>query len=369
MRSATTRNNRWLSALAAIGAFILFASCGSSVKDPDPGSGRGNVALFFSDNSSFYHQVVSTITGIRLVNSGTAEICALLGAPVTLDISNLANRAHYADLAGCPSGSYNRIDIDLRKDLRLMNQLGVASSCVYTHVLGENGEEQSLDCSDETGICRVSIRGGERDDWITVQEDRYNSIGIDFDLKKFTVRGFGSPSACAVTLSAARLSAPDLNAEGRTRSVTGSLDNLDTAGKTFTLIASGVSFTVDYSGILPALQPNIAVLLRTARSEGFKVSVLTREIDLEAGTLSANRILMKAAGTVSNVISQPQWSFTLAYGPEKILVGSHKPPAMIQGVFTDGSWINVTYDGYNAGGSEYLAAAIEVLPAGAILDD
>ena len=44
-----------------------------------------------------------------------------------------------------------------------------------------------------------------------VQEDQYNDLGIDFDLKQFTVTDFGNTSACSATMSVRTVSAADMN--------------------------------------------------------------------------------------------------------------------------------------------------------------
>ena len=121
-------------------ALLLALSCGGGGEsDPQPSSGKGKVAFFITDNISFYKQVVSTITGVRLVNSGTGGVCEVMTDPLTLDIANLTNLAHYASLAECADGKYNRIDIDFRKIVVLMDQLDATSVCAYTSYLNDSG--------------------------------------------------------------------------------------------------------------------------------------------------------------------------------------------------------------------------------------
>ena len=349
--------------------FALSCGSGSSGPDPQPGSGKGRVALFITDNISFYKQVVSTIAGVRLVNSGTGEVCSVMKDPLTLDIANLENLAHYAGLAECADGKYNRIDIDFRKIVVLMDQLDATSSCTYTSYLNDSGGTTPLACDPDTGICTLSIRGGARDGSVTVQEDRYNDLGIDFDLKQFTVADFGNPAACSVIMTAMAISAVDMNNSGRSHEVTGSVQDLAAASETFTLLAGGVSLTVDYSGINPALQKNIDTLLLTAQTDSLPVIVQTGHIAVETGTILANRIFVKTAGTVSGVKDQPQWSFVLTSQPAKTIAGSHKPPAVVEGAFVDGAWVNVRFDGYDDENAEFLAASVEVLPANMVIDD
>lgn len=354
--------------ICSILAFLILSCGGGDGPDPDPGSGSGQVALFLSDNISFYKQVVARIDGVHLVNSGTGDVCPVLRSPVTVDLSNLTNMAQYVDLATCPDGSYNRIDIEFGRDVHLMDQLDATSACVFTSYLDASGSVNALDCDQATGICRIGIPGGVRDVPYQVLEDQYTDLGIDFNLKEFTVTDFGT-AACSVTMSAAKLSAADMNESGRAHGVSGIVTALDTAADTFTLMSTGASLTVRYGGILPALQPNIDALLLFAQSESLAATVLTGKIDITAGVLDASAVYLKVAGSVSAVLDQPVWSFDIAYASGKAIKGSHRPPADVQGVFENGTWINVKFSGYDQGKDEYIAAAIEVLPDGTVLED
>jgi hypothetical protein len=360
--------------IAVILLLIVSLSCGGGA-DPDsqPGSGQGTVALFITDNISFYEQVVMTITGVRLVNSGTGDICEVLNDPLTLDIANLTNLAHYTGLAECPDGHYNKIDIAFQKNHILMDQLGSASACAFTSSINDSGETKKLDCDQDSGICSLSIRGGTRDGSVAVQEDRYNDLGIDFDLKQFTVANFGDPAACSVTMKVAAVSAAEMNSSGRAHEVTGSIRDLAAAADTFTLLAGGVSLTVDYSGINPALQKNIDDLLLAAQTKDLSVIVQTGDIALDTGAIEANRIFVKIAGTVSDIKGAAEWEFDLTDQSAKTLACSHKPPAVIAGALVDGAWVNARFDGYedddDDDDGEFLAASIEVLPAGMVIDD
>jgi hypothetical protein len=367
------KNKNRLSLIVAflLSTVVLMPSCGgggNSEPTPRTGSGRGSVALFITDNISFYKQVVSTITGVRLVNSGTGGICKVLEIPVTFDIANLTNMAQYTSVVQCPKGNYNRIDVNFRRAVHLMDQLGATSACNYTSYTNESGEQLPLTCASATGICTLSIQGGARGVPFLVQEDLYNDLGIDFDLKQFTVTDFGNPAACAVNMKVFTVNAADMNSSGRSHGATGSMQGLDTAKGVFTLLAGGETLTVDYSGINPALQPNIDTLLQKAWTEGLSVNVLTGSIDLKTRTIAANRIYVKVAGSVSGVQDNPQWTFDLAYGSTGTVAGSHKA-ADVQGAFLDGTWVNAKFDGYDDKKARYLAASIEVLPPGTVLDD
>lgn len=357
---------RKASTIVASALLLLALSCGAGSGSP-PASGNGQVALFISDNISFYKQVITNISGVRLVNSGTGNVCTVLDSPVFLNIANLTNSAHTVALASCSAGRYNRIDIDFRKSVRLMDQLDAASACSYSSFLDDGGQQRSLSCDPATDICTVSIRGGSPDGSVLVQEGRYNDLGIDFDLKQFTVTDFGN-SACAVAMKLSSISALDMNQSGRAYGVTGALQALDTAADTFQLVTSSATFTVDYSGILSSRQPNMDTLLSTAQTGSFPVSVLTGAIDLETRTVAASRIYLNVAGTVSAIQGAPQWSFALEYLPGNTLAGSHKPPTDLQGLFVDGAWVQVKFDGYDDGAGEYHAASVEVLPAGTVLE-
>jgi len=352
-----------------VAALLQMLSCGvGDNPSPEAGSGRGSVALFITDNLSVYKQVVSSITGVRLINSGTGSICTVLDNPVTLDISNLAGLAQYTNLAECPQGSYNRIDVDFRQAVHLMDQLGAASDCAYTSYSNKRSEQLPLACDPSTGICTLSINNAARSVPFLVQEGRYNDLGIDFDLKQFIATDFGNP-ACVVNMKAVVVSATDMNSNGRSHGVTGSMQGLDMANGVFTMLASGVTLTVDYSGVNSTLQPNLDTLLQMAWNSGLAVNVLTGGIDLKTGTIAANRVFVKASGTVSGVMDQPQWTFDLVSGVTGTIAGSHRTPADVQGAFVNNAWVNVKFDGYDDKKAQYLAASIEVLPAGTVLDD
>jgi hypothetical protein len=355
-------------AIVVIASLFLALSCGGggTGSGSPPVSGNGQVVLFISDNISFYKQVITNISGVRLVNSGTGNVCTVMDSPVTLDIANLTSSAHYVGLANCPAGRYNRIDIDFRKSVRLMDQLDAVSVCSYASYL-DGGQQRALTCDPATDICTASIRGSAPDGSVLVQEGMYNDLGIDFDLKLFTVTDFGN-SACAVAMTLSTISAADMNQSGRAHGVTGALQDLDAVADTFLLVTSSASFTVNYSGILPSLQPNLDTLLSTAQTESFSVSVLTGDIDIETGTIAATRVSVNVAGTVSAIQSSPTWSFTLTPQTGKALAGSHKPPAEVQGAFINGTWVQVKFDGYDDVAGEYLAASVEVLSAGTVLE-
>ena len=370
MGQKMTNKCRMLGFACVVLFLALFLSCGGGGMQSSPSvRGEGNVALFVSDNISFYRQVVSTITDVRLVNSGNGGVCHILGSPVTYDISNLTNMAQFATLVQCPAGNYNRIDIDFKKGAHVMNQLGDASDCAYVSSIDESGQVRDLACDATTGVCTLSVRGGTRDRFLLVQADQYNTLGIDFDLKKFTIADFGDPSACAMTMTASLLNTADLNNSGRAYGVTGSISRLDTAAHTFMLSAGGKSLSVSYAKIVPALQPDIDKLLGFAQAEGLPVNVLTGDIDFAAGRVSADRLAVKAAGPVTNVQNNPTWTFSLEYLPGSTLKGSHKPPADVQGTFINGAWVNVKFDGYDDDSHAYRASSIEVLPSGMVLNE
>jgi len=245
------------------------------------------------------------------VNSGTGGTCDILGNPVTLDLSNLTNLAQYVNLTQCPSGQYNRIDISLQRTVHLMNQLDAPSSCAVALYLSESGETKPLAWRHQYGHLHAEHQKRSKDGAVTVQEDRYNDLGIDFDLKQFVVADFGNPGRCSVTMKAAVVNAADMNNSGRFHEITGNIQDLASAAGTFTLLKGGLSLTVGLFGINPALQENIDTLLLTAQTDSLPVSVQTGDIAVETGAIAANRIFVKAAGTVSNVKDQPQWSFVL----------------------------------------------------------
>jgi hypothetical protein len=375
MNNSNTNKYKALAAPILVAITLLLLSCGGTVKDPAPGSGQGKVALFITDNISMFKQVVGTVTGVRLLRSGVDTMnCDVLSAPVTLDIANLTDMAQYLDLQACKAGKYNTIEISIKKDVHLMDQLNNASACTLTRIRNMDGSIDRLDCDQDTGICTVGIQGGLRGEWATVQEDRYNDLGIDFNLKEFTVDDFGEHD-CSVTMVAATISASDFNESGRAHSVTALIDGLDTTARTFTLLANGASLTVRYSTVkTPQSLSEIDALLQKAQAEGLRVNVRTGAVDLENASMNATEVYLKLAGTVSNLAGNKR-SFTLTYGPSRsVLVSvdpSHINPAQdIQGTLANGVWTDVRFGGYsNSNGGTYEAYGVEVLPDGTVLDD
>ena len=355
---------RWLAIFLLIIPVLL--SCGGSGEEEYPAgstssTGPGTVAVFITDNISFYKQVIATVNSVSLVNSGTMTVCTILKTPATLDLSNLTNVAQFVDAADCPSGLYNSIDIGFQRDIQLMDQNEETSACRFTSYLGENHQQVTLSC-DSNGVCRMSIRGAVRQGAVQVLPGRTSNLGIDFDLKQFTVTGFGD-SACSVAMKVYSVDAASLNNSGRAHGVTGNIANLNVSAKTFSLSRAGRSFIVDYSAIIPALQPGIDTLLQTAVANGLKVKVLGSSINLSANTIAASRIFVKVEGSVSDLLKQPKWTFSLM-----AMQMSYRPPAVIDGELKNGAWVAVTLDGYDPLPG-YQVSRAEVLPSGMIIED
>ncbi len=372
---------RWLSLFLLI--IPVFLSCGGNDEEEPAGpASPGTVAVFITDNISFYKQVIATVNSVSLVNSGTMTSCTVLRIPVTLDLSNLTNIAQFVDAADCPSGLYNSIDIVFQRDIQLMDQNENTSACRFTSYLDDNNQQKPLTC-DPSGECRMSIRGAVRQGAVQVLPGRTSDLGIDFDLKQFTVTGFGD-SACAVAMKVYSVDAASLNNSGRAHGVTGSISDLDTSAKTFRLSRAGRSFSVDYSTPIPALPPsiNIDFLLQTAVDNGLKVKVMGSSINLATNTITASQVFVKVEGTVSDLIGLPAppvppappqppvptvWTFTLTYQTDKTMPVNYMPPAVFDGTPAAGAWVAVSLDGYRSG--EYLVSRAEVLPAGMIIED
>lgn len=359
---------KWLAVPLLAILTSLTLSCGKNGEEEADNTlaGPGTVAVFITDNISYFKQVIATVDSVSLVNTDARRSCAVLKTPVTLDLSNLTNFAQFVDAAECPSGPYNRIDIRFQRDVLLMDQLDTPSACRFAFSLDENGGATPLAC-DPNGECGINIRGAARQGAVTVRPGTTNDLGIDFNLKQFEVADFGDPQLCSVSLKASAMDAASLNNSGRAHGLTGAVADFDPSAKTFTITKAGRSFSVDYSAVNSALQPGIDTLLQTAVDNGLKVKVLGSSIDPSSGSITASRVFVKAEGTVSALAGLPIWTFTLTNQQGLPLQISYKPPAVVDGTLADGVWAAVTLDGYRT--DEYLLMRAEILPQGMAIED
>lgn len=348
----------------AVVSFTLLVSCGPVVEEGPEGQGTGTVALFLTDNISYYKQVVATVNSVRLVNSGVQEVCEMMKSPVTLDIANLALNAQLVDAGACAAGQYNRIDIEFLQDVRLMDKKKDAQ-CSFTSYLAENGLVTPLQCDPVTRVCTLSIRSAERQGGVPVMREAITPLVLDFDLEQFTVANFDTVSTCSVTMKVVPRDAAELNTSIFARSVTGSISALNTDSKTFVLTNGGMVFFVDYSRVLPSLQPGLDTLLPTAETEQFHVQVQAGSIDLATNRVVATGVYAIVEGTVSNPTST---TFTLTYQPSPALsLPVNYLASKIGGEIVFGAWVSLKLDGYQDG--EYLVGHGEVLPSGMVIEN
>jgi hypothetical protein len=109
---------------------------------------------------------------------------------------------------------------------------------------------------------------------VNVLARKTEKLELDFDLKNFSVAGFGTP-ACQVTMKVSPLNASDMGRISHLEAITGLVSDLDTADKTFTLTRGHLSFSVLYSGITDLQQPGLDTLLR-AQDDRLSVRVAHR---------------------------------------------------------------------------------------------
>lgn len=341
--------------------FLFLASCGGG-----GGEDKGAVALFITDNISFYKQVVVTINAVRLVNSNTQDSCTATNAPVTLDISNLALDTQLVDVGACAPGSYDRIELEFKQAVLLMDNQGDTAQCSFTSYLNEANQLKTLQCDPISGVCSLGMKSSVRKgrEVIPVFAGKQTNLALDFDLKQFTVSDFGNP-ACAATMKVIPLDALAMNKSDRAQSATGKISLLDTVAQTFTISRGELYATVDYSGVIPALQPNLDIILQLAQNEGHRVKVLSAIVDPSAEKIAATHVYPIIQGMVSDFKKAPDKTFTLNYGSNYIPVDYGQ--ASIDGALVNGTWVSLKLDGYD--GTGHLATQAEVLPFGTKLEN
>jgi hypothetical protein len=153
---------------------------------------------------------------------------------------------------------------------------------------------------------------------------------------------------------------PHLGNLGYPRSITGLVTNLSFTTQTFDLARGRFTFPVLYSGVTAT---GIDALLQRAQDDRLRTQVLTSSIDLATKSITASAVYVKVEGVVSDLQSS---TFTLTYkGSRTMTVESSD--ALVTGVLSDGSWVEVKLKGYE--GLRYLAAKVKIESEGAECDN
>ncbi len=337
--------------------FLLY-SCGGG----SGGASSGVVGLYITDDMSLFTQVTATVDKVQFLNTGSGASCDLLTNPTVVDIAELSNVMQLMDVTQCPAVPYNRIHIEFEKGVDLTSAPtgstpGSTSLCSFVSFKGDGNIPNVLACSGTT--CSLDINGA-----VNVFANQQNKLSLDFNLKDFDVSGFGTPS-CSVTMKVSPLHAGEMEALGRAEGITGLISNLSTTDKTFTLTRGTSTFSVLYSGIATTDQPGLDSLLQRAETDGLRVQVMTPNIDLLTGTITASAIYVKIGGTVSNLNTAAR-AFTLTYqGGKTISVDYSK--ANVDGTLSDGAAAEVKLYGFDS--INYLASTVEVGDAELSIDN
>lgn len=322
---------------AGVIAFMMY-SCSSGGSG---GAASGAVALYLTDDIADYRQVTATVTKVQLRHTGSGAACDVQTDPMTVDITNLDGVMQLTGFTACPADQYNRIHLEFEKSVELTNPTGTVSSCVFTSYLDDQGRPNTLTCT--TDSCSMDITGA-----VNVLANAVERLALDFDLKNFSVSGFGTPS-CEVTMKVSPIHASGMGQGIRSEAITGFVSNLDAANDAFTLTHGRTSFSILYSGITDTQQPGLDTLLQRAQDDRLRARVAASGIDLSALTVSASQVFVKVEGTVdTGSLDTVARTFSVVYssGTTTKSLGVDYGAALVEGSLAEGGWVEVKLDGY-----------------------
>ena len=351
--------------LTAVLACLIpaFFSCGSGQDTSSQSGGTGMVDLYFTDDAADYKEVLLTVHRVQLINSGNQVSCDLLEAPVALDIPRLADLMQFGNAASCPSGSYNRIHIELEQSLELMDKTGAFSGCRFTSYLDNSNQSNMLNCNSDTGICALDINGAVRRGALEILRDRNNKLSLDFDLKSFIVENFGDPSACSVALKVRPLEDSEIIQRRDKESISGAIVGLDTAARSCTLKKGSRPFAMTYGGISEAAQPGLNALLLTAQEMRFTALVQAAALDLEAYKVDATAISVTVRGLVQDLDLSAK-TFALQYKPPDRTIMVSYDPSAVEGPLADTAKVEVALSGFDEVSGVYRAERVALRKTG-----
>lgn len=337
----------------------LFYACGGG----GGGTQSGTVALYLTDDISDYQQVTATVNKVQLLKTGSTTTCVILADPVTVDLTNLAGVMQLVNVSSCPAVPYNRIHIEFAKAVELTNEAGSTSSCDFTsYRVDAQSKPNVLLCGPAS--CSLDINGA-----LNVLVRQQHMLGLDFDLKNFSVSDFGTP-ACAVTMKISPLHASDMDKIKHLKAVTGLVSGLSTTDRTFTLTRGHTSFSVLYSGITGSQQPGLDTLLQRAQDDRLRVKVMASDFDLETKLITASAVFAKVEGRIGAGSLDPvahTLSVVYSAGTGTKSIDVDYGAAVVEGVLAEGAWVDVKLYGYTSGW--FLARKVEVESDGTITED
>ena len=199
-----------------------------------------------------------------------------------------------------------------------------------------------------------------------------NKLALDFDLKKFTVQGFGDSGTCSVAMKVMPLHDADIIQKRSLEVITGSISDLDTVAQSFTLTRGRATASVSYAKIAMADHPGIDVLLQTAEANGVLVMVSSANLGgLNKGRVVASDVSLKIEGTVSNLAkTKSDYTFDLIYDSVKTITIFSAPPAgKKHGKLANAAWVDVLLYGYDSEQGMYLSSLVSVQKSVTTTDD
>ena len=304
----------------------------------------GTVALFVTDNLEDYDHVITTITGVEILHTGSGASCSILSEAVTLDIAELSSEFLLLDLTSCATGQFNRIRVEMSSTVELTLNEITDEECTFTSYKDNENKPNVLQCNGDT--CSMEING-----MVNVVVRQNTSLVLDFDLKEFEVENLGEPE-CTVTMKVEPLNANDIDDKknkGNKESIKGVISDLDSTNQTFTLTKNKNIFTVLYSDVN---QEGIDDLLTFAQDNQLKTKVRCSAIDLTSNECTASEIYVQVEGTVSNLTAS---TFKLTFNPE---ISVDYTNAEVEGTLVDSARTEVKLFGFD--GTSYLAQEVEV---------
>lgn len=339
---------------------LVFNSC-SGRRDSDDPPRTGNVGVSFTADSSEFKHVVATIEEIKILNTDTGAVCDVAGAPITTDLTDLVNVTQLANIAGCPEGAYNRIQIELDKSVTVTSALTgttatLFSACSLASYKDQENAVHPLECSGP--LCSLTLNGA-----VNVLASGDARLTIDFNLEDFEAANPGDPSAGAAAIKASPLGRSDLKALGYPEAIVGLVSEVTPADRTFNLARGDLALTVDYSQIPAERQPGLDALLRFAWDNALRVKVVSPKIGMGRETVVASDVFVKIEGVspdLNTLVSPLMLTFGSDTAAMTIPVDFNK--ADLSGMPADNGWVIVRL--YGNDGTNYLASRIIVEPSG-----
>ncbi len=324
---------------------IILYSCGGG--GGGGGVSTGTVGLYATDDVSDFKQVNVTLDSVSLLNTGTNATCDLSTTSTPLNLSDLSSTIQLLSVSSCPAAQFNRIHVVFENTLTLMDASDATSSCTFTsfNYNDKNNQPDVITCPSGSNTCTLDINGA-----VNVLASQPGKLALDFTLKDFVVNNFPGPN-CTATMKVSPLDASAISRKGSNEAVTGTISNLNTTTKTFTLTKGNTSFTVNYSNVT---QTGIDQLLQFAQNNSLRVQVKASSIDLSTNTIIASAIFVKADGTISGLTAT---TFTLN-GTPFTSINVDYSGAEVEGTLADGTAVEVKLSGFD--GANYLAFEVEI---------